>query len=154
MAVAGGQVEVIGMGMNKAELEHNSILTSRIVKDLNEDPTLPEHAKGLNAVTCVVSIDYLTKPVEVLKDVHDRLVPGGQVHLAISNRCFPTKVIKRWLDIDEEERLQMVGDYLWFAGFRKIDIVTLSDGTPGGGGVSRFFGRCDPLWIVRGRKEV
>lgn len=153
MGVAKGEVKVIGMGMNQAELEHNSILTSRVIKDLNVDPTLPEDAKDLAAATCVVSIDYLTQPVEVLKQVHERLVPGGEVHLAISNRCFPTKAIRRWLEIGEEERLQMVGDYLWFAGFKKIDIVTLSDGTTGGGGVSRFFSRCDPLWIVRGRKE-
>jgi hypothetical protein len=150
MGVAKGEMKVIGMGMNKAELEENSILTTRVVKDLNEDPTLPAEAEGLNAATCVVSIDYLTRPVEVLKEVHERLVPGGEVHLAISNRCFPTKAIRRWLRIDEEERLQMVGDYLWFAGFRKIDIFTLSDGAGNGGGWSS---RCDPLWVVRGRKE-
>ena len=150
MGVAKGDMKVIGMGMNKAELEENSILTSQVVKDLNEDPTLPAEAKDLNAATCVVSIDYLTRPVEVLKEVHERLVPGGEVHLAISNRCFPTKAIRRWLRIDEEERLRMVGDYLWFAGFRKIDIFTLSDGAGNGGG---WFSRCDPLWVVRGRKE-
>jgi hypothetical protein len=151
-AVQKGDVEVVGMGMNKAELEHNSILSKWIVKDLNEDSILPSDVTGLGAVTCVVSIDYLTRPVEVLKQVHEKLVPGGQVHLAISNRCFPTKAIRRWLEIDEEERLQMVGDYLWFAGFRKIDIVTLSDGGVGGG-VSRLFNPCDPLWMVRGTKE-
>lgn len=150
MGVAKGDIKVIGMGMNKAELDENSILTTRVVKDLNEDPTLPAEAKELNAATCVVSIDYLTRPVEVLKEVHERLVPGGEVHLAISNRCFPTKAIRRWLRIDEEERLQMVGDYLWFAGFKKIDIFTLSDGAGNGGG---WFSRCDPLWVVRGRKE-
>lgn len=141
------------MGMNKAELDQNPILDRRIVKDLNTDPTLPADINDIKAATCVVSIDYLTRPVEVLKAVHDKMAPGAEVHLAISNRCFPTKAIKRWLEIDEGERLQMVGDFLWFAGFKQIDILTLSDGTTGGtGAMSRLFSRCDPLWVVRGRK--
>jgi hypothetical protein len=152
-AVQSGDLKVVGMGMNKAELDANPILSQRIVKDLNEDPTLPSDLTNLNAATCVVSIDYLTQPVKVLKSIHKNMIPGSSVHLAISNRCFPTKAIRRWLDIGESDRLQLVGDYLWFAGFRNIEVLTLSDGTSTGGtGLSRFFGRCDPLWIVRGMK--
>jgi hypothetical protein len=147
-------VKVVGMGMNKAELGQNPILHRRIIQDLNVDPTIPADVDDIKAATCVVSIDYLTRPVEVLKALHEKMEPGAEVHLAISNRCFPTKAIKRWLDVNEDERLQMVGDFLWFAGFRQIDILTLSDGTIGGaGGVSRLFNRCDPLWVVKGRKE-
>lgn len=146
-------VSVVGIGMNKAELDRNPILDQRIVKDLNTDPTLPADISDIKAATCVVSIDYLTRPVEVLKAIHEKMALGADIHLAISNRCFPTKAIKRWLEIDEGERLLMVGDFLWFAGFRQIDILTLSDGTTGGTeAMSRLFGRCDPLWVVRGRK--
>lgn len=143
----------MGMGMNKAELDANPILTRRILKDLNEDPNLPSDLTDLNAATCVVSIDYLTRPVEVLKSIHQNMLPGSTVHLAISNRCFPTKAIRRWLEIDEDERLMMVGDYLSFAGYKEIEILTLSDGTVHGQtGLSRMFGRRDPLWIVRGKR--
>lgn len=151
--IKSGDLEVVGMGMNKSELDANPILSQRIIKDLNADPTLPSDLTDLNAATCVVSIDYLTRPVEVLKSIHQKMVPGSSVHLAISNRCFPTKAIKRWLDINESDRLQLVGDFLWFAGFRDIEVLTLSDGTAAGGtGLSKLFGRCDPLWIVRGKK--
>lgn len=150
-----GEVEVVGMGMNEAELDANPVLSRRIVKDLNDDPKLPADITDLDAATCVVSIDYLTRPVEVLESIHEKMRPGGSVHLAISNRCFPTKAIRRWLEVGEEERLLMAGDFLWFAGFREIEILTLSDGTAArGGGLSRIFGRCDPLWIVRGKKAA
>lgn len=176
-AARGGGLEVVGMGMNVAELGYNPILSTRVVHDLNEDPELPpsvldvgkttatvpggERAK-FDAATCVVSIDYLTKPVEVLKSLRTHLAPGATVHLVISNRCFPTKAINRWLGIDEDARLQMVGDYLWFAGYGEIEIVELSGGWlsaaeaevrgVGLGMVGRTFGaRVDPLWVVRGR---
>jgi hypothetical protein len=141
------------MGMNKSELDANPILTQQVIKDLNRDPTLPADLTDLNAATCVVSIDYLTRPLEVLKSIHDRMIPDSTIHLAISNRCFPTKAIRRWLEVDEYERLLMVGDYLSFAGFEDIETLTLSDGTVHGQtGFSKVFGRRDPLWVVRGTK--
>jgi hypothetical protein len=29
--------------------------------------------------------------------------------LVISNRCFPNKVVKRWMMLDEQSRLEFVG---------------------------------------------
>jgi SAM-dependent methyltransferase len=145
-AASSGQVEVVGTGMNEKELEKNRILKHWSVQNLNEDPEvrLPASAEGkLDASTCVVSIDYLTKPVDVLQSIRRQTNEGGKVHLIISNRCFPTKVVGRWLKVDEEERLNMVGDYLWWSGWRKIEIQTLVEGS---------FMR-DPLWVVRGENE-
>jgi len=130
--------------MNKSELSNNSVLTKWTVQDLNEDPDvkLPQDdgVVALDASTCVVSIDYLTKPVEVLESIRKQTNEGGKVHLAISNRCFPTKVVARWLKVGEDERLEMVGDYLWWSGWRDIEIVTVVQGT----------WMKDPLWVVRG----
>ncbi|MCJ1353926.1 MAG: hypothetical protein MMC33_003913 [Icmadophila ericetorum] len=157
-------LHVVGMGMNKAELDANPILSSRILQDLNVDPTIPSHLAPLSASTCVVSIDYLTQPLSVLSSLHTLTAPGGRIHLTISNRCFPTKVVGRWLKVDEQERLMMVADYLWWSGWREVEIVTLCDGRgrvggeDGGGaggfaGFAEWFGgRPDPLWVVRGVK--
>ena len=137
-----GSLEVFGMGMNKSELSKNRVLKDWTVQDLNEDPEvkLPEStARKLDASTCVVSIDYLTKPVEVLHSIRQQTNEGGKVHLIISNRCFPTKAVGRWLKIDEEGRLEMVGDYLWWSGWRNIEILTLVEGS----------WTKDPLWAVR-----
>ena len=149
-------LEVIGLGMNNAELKKNSILKTRILQDLNINTEVPKDIALLDATVCVVSIDYLTKPVPVLSSILDVTKPGGKVHLVVSNRCFPTKVIKRWLRIGEEERLEMVADYLWFAGWREIEILTLSDGKQSPeqqqGIMAWFSGANDPLWVVRGSK--
>ena len=152
----GVRLAVTGQGMNAAELSANPILRSTILQDLNTTPNLPAQVSPLDATTCVVSIDYLTEPVRVLSSVLEHTRSGGKVHLVVSNRCFPTKAVGRWLRIGEEERLQMVGDYLWFAGWRDIEICTLNDGkseTGASSGIMDWFsGRTDPLWVVRGTK--
>lgn len=113
-AVEEGELEVIGMGMNLAELEKNLLLKGAqrsIVQDLNTNPNIRTGlpAEDLDAATCVVSIDYLTNPKEVLHSLRAATKKGGFVHLVVSNRCFPTKAVKRWLEVDEDERLLMVG---------------------------------------------
>lgn len=150
------RLEVIGQGMNAAELSANPILLSTILQDLNVDHDVPAGLAPLDATTCVVSIDYLTQPVRVLSSILKRTRPGGKVHLVVSNRCFPTKAVRRWLMVGEEERLEMVGDYLWFAGWRNIEICTLNDGKSEIGAGSSIMDwlslRTDPLWVVRGTK--
>lgn len=145
------------MGINQKELAANQILKERILQDLNQDPTIPHTIGTFDAATCVVSVDYLTAPHRVLASLFSHTKPNGTVHLVISNRCFPTKAVGRWLRVGEEEKLLMVGDYLWFAGWRDVEIVTLCDGKgdggKGGGWMGIFGGgRPDPLWVVRGRK--
>lgn len=173
------------MGMNKAELAANKPLNNgRLLIDLNSTPeNVAPALRAANAIgdseeelldasTCVVSIDYLTSPVPVLQSILSATKPGGTIHLTISNRCFPTKAMSRWLRVDEGERLQMVGDYLHFAGWKGIEIVELSDGkveqaekaaessSSGGArslqglfGMMGMMGRMDPLWVVRARRE-
>jgi len=148
-----GNLEVIGLGMNQTELDDNPVLItehSRIVADLNVSPDVAAAVgkRKFDAATCAVSIDYLTQPNLVLSSLKGCMKnDGDSVHLVISNRCFPTKAIKRWLQVGEEERLQMVGDYLHFAGWKDIEIVDLK--------VEREAGKhTDPLWVVRGRKGI
>ena len=151
-------LEVIGQGMNAAELSANPILKTTILQDLNTNPSIPAEIAPLDATTCVVSVDYLTQPIPVLSSILEHTKVGGKIHLTVSNRCFPTKAVGRWLKIGEEERLQMVGDYLWFAGWRDIEICTLNDGRTEIGAQSAlmdwFSGRTDPLWVVRGTKHA
>jgi hypothetical protein len=76
---------------------------------------------------------------------------GRTIHLAISNRCFATKVVGIWLRLSENERLELVANYLHFSGFKEIEIVELVKGDV----VGRWEGEWgvnDPLWVVRGKK--
>ena len=163
--------------MNKAELDANKVISGgRLLVDLNKNPDVAgalrsenlvgsDEKSQLDASTNVVSTDYLVKPMEVLQSLRTVTKKGGSVHLTISNRCFPTKAIDRWLKVNEEERLMMVGDFLHSAGWQKIEIVTLSDGKLGEGeqapppqglqGLMAWMGMNsrDPLWVVRAVNE-
>ncbi|KAL8793294.1 MAG: hypothetical protein Q9195_004071 [Heterodermia aff. obscurata] len=150
-------LEVIGIGLNPEELSANPILKTFIVQDLNTKPQIPSSISSLDASTCVVSIEYLTKPVEVLTSVLERTKVGGTIHLVVSNRMFAQKAIGRWCRINEDERLQMVGDFLWWAGWREVEICTLTDGKAENGllsGIMGSFRQRDPLWVVRGTKPA
>ncbi|CAN0089229.1 unnamed protein product, partial [Discosporangium mesarthrocarpum] len=76
----------VGLGMNDYELSKNEQLEEYIVKDLNIEPKFPFPAESFDAVTCVVSVDYLSKPIEVFKEIRRVLRPGGKVIMSMSNR--------------------------------------------------------------------
>lgn len=86
---------VVGLGMNEKELLANPSLTSWNVQDLNENPLLPYKDNAFSVVLCQLSIDYLTRPLEVLNEVGRVLQPGGTVHILFSNRIFLSKVSPR-----------------------------------------------------------
>lgn len=48
---------------------HAHPIPSRHLQDLNVDPKLPFPDESFDVVTCVVSVDYLNKPLEVFKEV-------------------------------------------------------------------------------------
>lgn len=77
--------------MNEAELKRNAVLTDYEVKDLNQDPKLPYEDNTFDVITNAVSVDYLNKPMEVFREMHRVLKPGGRAIMSFSNRCFPTK---------------------------------------------------------------
>jgi SAM-dependent methyltransferase len=102
---------LVVLGMNRAELAGNPAATERIVRDLNADPTLPFDPASFDAVTCCVSVDYLTRPLEVFAEVARVLRPGGTFVCTFSNRCFPTKAIRGWLATDDNGHVVIVSTY-------------------------------------------
>lgn len=84
--------QVVGLGMNDYELSKNSVLDRYIVQDLNVQPQLPFTDSLFDLVLCQLSIDYLTKPLEVMKEVGRVLKAGGVVAIFFSNRLFLEKV--------------------------------------------------------------
>ena len=95
-------------GMNAIELQLNEQLTDYQPKNLNRDPTLPYDDNSFDVVTCVVSIDYLVQPMQVLKEVRRVLKPGGKMIISQSNRCFPTKAVRMWLSMNDRQRLELI----------------------------------------------
>jgi hypothetical protein len=100
---------IAGLGMNGDELARNPVLTEYAVKDLNVDPTLPYEDNSFDVITNAVSVDYLTKPLEVFKEIQRCLKPGGLAIMSFSNRCFPTKgessgEMRLWCDLHAHRR--------------------------------------------------
>lgn len=131
---------VAGLGMNAHELERNPRLTDFAVHDLNADPRLPYADASFDALLCAVSVQYLTRPVEVFADAARVLRPGGRALVALSHRCFPTKAIRAFHVVEARARPRLVAEYLARSGgFAPAEIL---DRSPGG---------ADPLWIVAAR---
>mmetsp|Transcript_11552 Transcript_11552/g.34040 ORF Transcript_11552/g.34040 Transcript_11552/m.34040 type:complete len:313 (-) Transcript_11552:248-1186(-) len=109
--------KIIGVGMNEKELAANKQLTGYFVQDLNESPSLSQCADSSFDIVCnVVSVDYLTKPQEVFKEMYRVLRPGGIALISFSNRCFPTKAVAMWLQADDIGRMAIVGSYYHYSG--------------------------------------
>jgi SAM-dependent methyltransferase len=104
------------LGMNSDELEANPSAVVTVVHDLNAEPRLPFPDESFDAVVCCVSVDYLTRPVEVFADVARVLRPGGPFVCTFSNRCFPTKAIRGWLYSGDEQHCEIVEAYFRLAG--------------------------------------
>ena len=107
--------ELVVLGMNGQELGANSMAHTTVVHDLNVDPVMPFPNDRFDAATCCVSIDYLVRPIAVLRDAARVVRPGGVVVCTFSNRCFPTKVVRGWLALDDESRVAVVAEYFRLA---------------------------------------
>jgi hypothetical protein len=183
-ASTSGELDIVGLGMNQAELQKNKVLSKRILQDLNVDPNIPLTVCGepavsglqsadsgnsedglLDCTTCVVSLDYLTQPREVLSSVRKLTRSGGSCQVIVSNRMFPTKATSAWINRTPEQRLQMIGDYFYFSGWKDIEIMDIKAGDVADvkgqdqGGLQGFMqmmgmsGGDDPLWCVRAIKR-
>ena len=104
------------LGMNASELAANPQAAATVVHDLNADPVLPFEAETFDAAVCCVSVDYLTRPVDVFADLRRVLRPGAPFVCTFSNRCFPTKAIRGWLQSSDEQHCAIVATYFELSG--------------------------------------
>jgi len=135
---------ISGLGMNEEELKKNPILTDYVVRDLNEEPKLPYSDNEFDVVTNCVSVDYLTRPLEVFQEIRRVLRPSGIAIMSFSNRCFPSKAINLWLNTSDWEHMQLVACYFHYAtGFAPAQGFQLK---------SHPLNLQDPMWVVAAQK--
>ncbi len=136
---------VTGLGMNQAELDANPRLTKRVIHDLNRETRLPFADDCFDACTIAVSIQYLTNPVAVMRDIARVLRPGAPCTVVYSNRCFPTKAVAIWRAIGDADHAQLIGLYFVEAGgFEAPEFEDLSPAP----------GESDPLYAVSARRAM
>ena len=131
---------VVGLGMNNEELASNPQLDQWVVQDLNQEPRIPFAGGEFDGAAICVSIQYLTQPVAVLREIGRVLAVDAPLVITFSNRCFPTKAVRLWQSLSDQGHLQLVEQYLMEAG-NWSNIQTL-DRSPGDG---------DPLYAVVAR---
>lgn len=134
---------VAGLGMNLVELENNPVLTERIVQDLNANPRLPWEDATFDAAVVTVSIQYLTSPVVVFREVGRVLKPGSPFAVAYSNRCFPTKAVRIWQSLGDRDHAELIALYFRLSG--AFDQAQAYDISPESAGH-------DPMFVVVGRR--
>lgn len=141
----GGRCVVLGL--NPLELLANPSKTEWRVQDLNQQPTLPFDDASFDVITNSLSVDYLTKPLEVFAEMERVLKPGGLACCAFTNRCFPTKVVPIWTrPFTEANHAEIVGAYFHYSSTAWAEIG-VADVSPDG-----WAGQRDPMIVVMGRK--
>jgi SAM-dependent methyltransferase len=135
--------EVVGLGMNAEEMADNPQLTKSLVHDVNRDPRLPFGDEEFDGAMCAVSIQYVTHPLLVLREVRRVLRPHAPFVVSFSNRCFPTKAVGVWLGSTDPQHLRLVRSYFEAAG--GWTDVKEEDRSPDGNG--------DPLYAVWARRS-
>lgn len=84
--------------------------------------------------------------------------------MSFSNRYFPSKAVRIWLEEDEPGRLAVVANYFYHSarweGIRALDIIPLkADGMPKikpnlASAFMAAFSSMDPMWVVEARKPI
>ncbi|GJD11907.1 hypothetical protein Gasu2_60280 [Galdieria sulphuraria] len=135
---------VAGIGLNELELSKNPRLDTYDVIDLQENPTFPYPNERSDIVTMVVSVDYLTKPLQVFREIGRVLRSKGTAYISFSNRCFPTKAVSVWLSASNDwQRVYIVGSFFHYT--EMFDTPTAYDLSPN-------WGITDPLYMVTANK--
>ena len=132
---------VVGVGAHACVLAENPFLDEWRVQDLNRDPRLHFAAGEFDGAAICASIQHLTRPAELIREVGRVLKPGAPLVVAFSRRCLPAPAIGCWCLLDDTGHLCLVAQYFAQAG-NWADIRCL-DRTPPGGG--------DPVYAVVGR---
>jgi SAM-dependent methyltransferase len=144
---------VVGLGLNKTELEANPVLFEHVIHDLNSDPRLPFPDSYFDVVVNTVSADYLTKPLEVFREVSRVLKPEGVFVVVFSNRMFPPKALNVWKESTERQRVGLVRKFFSLSGRFAIQGYYESIGKPRPED-DKYYGHgipSDPIYAVWGK---
>jgi SAM-dependent methyltransferase len=102
---------VVGHGLNAEELAANPVFNETFVQNLNRHAQLPYSANTFDGAACCVSVQYMTQPVAVFREVARVLKADAPFVVSFSNRCFPSKAVQAWLNLDDLGHIRLVEHY-------------------------------------------
>lgn len=137
--------KLVGLGLNSVEMAENPQLDDRVIHDLNINPVLPFREASFDAAVVTVSIQYITKPVQLFSEVARVLRAGASFHVIYSNRMFPTKATALWKSLSDADRANLVSAYFRYAGGWEEPEARDISPRPG------FY--TDPVFVVSARKR-
>jgi SAM-dependent methyltransferase len=118
---------VVGLGLNRSEMQDNPALTEIVTHNLNRTSQLPFADSAFDGAVLTVSVQYLVHPLEVFAGVGRVVKPGAPFIVTFSNRMFPTKAVAIWANANEQQRLDLVSYYFTHsAAFEKIEVIDRS----------------------------
>ena len=100
------------LGLNAEELAANPQAAATVIHDLNADPRLPFADASFDAAVCCVSVDYLTRPVEVFAEVARVVRPGGPLRHHVFQPVLSDQGHSRLAVGDRRSALRDRGDLL------------------------------------------
>lgn len=137
---------LVGLGLNAAEMEDNPHLDDYVVHDVNRAHRLPFPDASFDGAMMTVSVQYLTNPIALFREVCRVLRPGAPFLVTFSNRMFPTKAVAIWRALNDQERLLLVQAYFRLGGVWSN--IWAEDRGPKSDGRGS-----DPLYLVGARKS-
>jgi SAM-dependent methyltransferase len=135
---------LIGLGLNAEEMADNPDLDEYVVQNLNTVARLPFADDYFDGAMVTVSVQYLIRPLEIFGEVRRVLKSGAPFLVFFSNRLFPTKAVRIWQVLRDEQRAELIRTYFHFAG--GYDEAVFHDLSPNPGVT-------DPLYVVWARKS-
>jgi SAM-dependent methyltransferase len=145
--------KVVGLGLNEAEQGANPLLSEHVIHDLNSNPGLPFADNLFDVVVNTVSVDYLTRPMEVFREVSRVLKPDGLFIVVFSNRMFPPKAVNVWKTSTEKQRVELVRRFFTLSGCFAIEGYQEITGKPRPRD-DKYYGEgipSDPIYAVWGK---
>ncbi len=144
--------EVIGHGLNPAELAANPRLDRHWVQNLNLSQRLPLEEASVDAVLIAAGWQYLQQPEHLAAELLRIVRPGGQTIVAFSNRMFVQKAPRVWTDGSDQDHLAYVSRVLQAQGWPSPRLI--AEGTRAEGPLGWIGGQGDPFFAVVAEKRA
>ncbi|MGE4421090.1 MAG: hypothetical protein AB7D39_02220 [Pseudodesulfovibrio sp.] len=123
------------------------------VLDLSPDSERP--TGQYDAAACLCALEYMDRPVDILRYIAHFLPPGAPVVLAFTDAFDPDRAIRGWRELHPFERMGLALEYLRMAGFTEgLGTVSVRNDWRDRDDPAflKTRGVSDPVFVAYGRK--